>query len=59
MNKTLKIMLWIFGLILTFVLDYVIAITTGFIGHAAWLEMGYIFLWMYVSYKNEENDHAE
>lgn len=48
MKKIYKIILWVIGLILTFVIDFVIAYTTNFIGHAGFLEIFYIIFGIYL-----------
>ena len=47
-KKIYKIILWVIGLILTFVIDFVIAYTTNFIGHAGYLEIFYIIFGIYL-----------
>lgn len=54
----MKTILWLLGLIATFVIDYAIAITTGFTGHAAVLELGYIILSLYIASQRENKDEV-
>lgn len=48
MKKHYKKILYFIGLIATFGIDILIAVTTGFISHAGILEMVYIFWGIYL-----------
>lgn len=53
MSKHFRRTLWILGLIATFAIDVLIAMTTGFIGHAMFIELLYVLISVYIIIRNE------